>query len=136
MPCSSLEGFSLPLTAEVGVEDGLHSCMVKKICRVFVLRAKTRFDQDGVSFALQDEIINLAARRFARNYIVDETDEEKEHRLPTLPQAMRLDQETIKVYSQNYLLRCSDRQQELCTSRITLSKKPEGGDISLHTHRS
>ena len=50
--CSSLEGFSLPLTAEVGVEDGLHSCMVKKICRVFVLRAKTCFDQDGVTFAL------------------------------------------------------------------------------------
>ena len=50
--CSSLEGFSLPLTAEVEVEDGLHSCMVKKICRVFVLRAKTCFDQDGVTFAL------------------------------------------------------------------------------------
>ena len=29
VPCSSLEGFSLPLTAVVGVEDGLHSCMVK-----------------------------------------------------------------------------------------------------------
>ena len=53
------------------------------------------------------------------NYIVNETDEEREHRLPTLPKAIRLDQATLKVNSQNYLLRCSDRQQELCTSRIS-----------------
>ncbi|CAH3033456.1 unnamed protein product [Porites lobata] len=53
------------------------------------------------------------------NYIVNETDEEREHRLPTLPKATRLDQATLKVYRQNYLLRCSDRQQELCTSRIS-----------------
>ena len=44
------------------------------------------------------------------NYIVNETDEEREHRLPTLPKATRLNQATLKVYSQNYLLRCSDRQ--------------------------
>ena len=68
---------------------------------------------------VHDEIINLAVGRFAKNYIVDETDEEKERQLPKLSQATRLDQETIKVYSQNYLLRCSDRQQELCTSRIS-----------------
>ena len=43
------------------------------------------------------------------NYTVNEIDEETEHRLPTLPKATRLDQETLKVYSQNYLLRCSDR---------------------------
>ena len=43
------------------------------------------------------------------NYIVNETDEEREHRLPTLPKATRLDQATLKVYSQNYV-RCSDRQ--------------------------
>ena len=47
------------------------------------------------------------------------SDEERDHRLPTLPKATRLDQATRKVYSQNYLLRCSDRQQELCTSRIS-----------------
>ena len=35
------------------------------------------------------------------NYIVNETDEEREHRLPTLTKATRLDQETLKVYSQN-----------------------------------
>ena len=64
-------------------------------------------------------VINLAVRRFAKNYVVDETDEEKERQLPKLPQATRLDQETIKVYSQNCLLRGSDRQQELCTSRIS-----------------
>ena len=46
---------------------------------------------------VHDEIINLAVRRFAKNYIVDETDEEKERQLPKLPQATRLDQETIKV---------------------------------------
>ena len=56
------------------------------------------------------------------NYIVNETDEEREHRLPTLPKATRLDQATLKVYSQNYLLRCSDRQQELCTSKISLQR--------------
>ena len=56
------------------------------------------------------------------NYIVNETDEEREHRLPTLPKATRLDQATLKVYSQNYLLRCSDRQQELCTSRISFQR--------------
>ena len=79
-------------------------------CDAFVIHARL----------VHDDIINLAVRRFARNYIVDETDEEKEHRLSKLlPQATRLDQETIKVYSQNYLLRCSDRQQELCTSRIS-----------------
>ena len=78
-------------------------------CDAFVIHA--RF--------VHDEIINLAARRFARNYIVEETDEGKKRRLPKLPQATRLDQVTIKVYSQNYLLRCSDRQQELCTSRIS-----------------
>ena len=52
------------------------------------------------------------------NYTVNETDEEREHRLPTLPKSTRLDQATLKVYSKNYLLRCSDRQQELCTSII------------------
>ena len=56
------------------------------------------------------------------NYIVNETDEEREHRLPTLPKATRLNQATLKVYSQNYLLRCSDRQQELCTSRISFQR--------------
>ena len=56
------------------------------------------------------------------NYIVIETDEEREHRLPTLPKATRLDQATRKVNSQNYLLRCSDRQQELCTSRISFQR--------------
>ncbi|CAH3152316.1 unnamed protein product [Porites lobata] len=60
------------------------------------------------------------------NYIVNETDEEREHRLPTLTKAAGLfrglDQETLKVYSQNYLLRCSDRQQELCTSRISFQR--------------
>ena len=44
------------------------------------------------------------------NYTVNETDEEREHRLPTIPKATRLDQATLKVYCQNYLLRCSDRQ--------------------------
>ena len=56
------------------------------------------------------------------NYTVNETDEEREHRLPTLPKATRLDQATLKVYSQNYLLRCSDRQQELCTSKISFQR--------------
>ena len=36
--------------------------------------------------------------------------------------ATRLDQATRKVYSQNYLLRCSNRQQELCTSRISFQR--------------
>ena len=52
------------------------------------------------------------------NYTVNKTDEEREHRLWTLPKATRLDQATLKVYSQNYLLRCSHRQQELRTSTI------------------
>ena len=56
------------------------------------------------------------------NYIVNETDEQREHRLPTPPKATRLDQATLKVYSQNYLLRCSDTQQELCTSRISFQR--------------
>ena len=56
------------------------------------------------------------------NYIVKESDEEREHRLPTLTKATRLDQETLKVYSQNYLLRCSDRQRGLCTSRISFQR--------------
>ena len=56
------------------------------------------------------------------NYIVKESDEEREHRLPTLTKATRLDQETLKVYSQNYLLRCSDREQEFCTSRISFQR--------------
>ena len=34
------------------------------------------------------------------NYIVNEADEEREHRLPTLPKATRLDQAASKVYSQ------------------------------------
>ena len=50
------------------------------------------------------------------------SDEKREHRLPTLPKATRLDQATRKVYSQNYLLRCSNRQQELCTSRISFQR--------------
>ena len=56
------------------------------------------------------------------NYVVIETDEEREDRLPTSPKATRLDQATLKVNSQNYLLRCSDRQQELCTSRISFQR--------------
>jgi len=64
------------------------------------------------------------------NYIVNETDEEREHRLPTLTKATRLDQARLKVYSQNYLLRCSDRQQELCTSRISFRRLgPPGGTL-------
>ena len=54
------------------------------------------------------------------NYIVNETDEERP--TLTLPKATRLDQATLKVYSQNYLLRCSDRQQELFTSRISFQR--------------
>ena len=56
------------------------------------------------------------------NYIVNEIDEEREHRLPKLTKATRLDQETLKVYSKNYLPRCSDRQQELWTSRISFQR--------------
>ena len=56
------------------------------------------------------------------NYIVNKTDEEREQRLPTLPTATRLDQATLKVYTQNYLLRCSDREQELYTSRISFQR--------------
>ena len=41
---------------------------------------------------------------------------------PAVTKATRLDQETLKVYSQNYLLRCSDGQQELCTSRISFQR--------------
>ena len=62
-----------------------------------------------------------AAAKYS-NYIVNEADEERDHRLPTLPKATRLDQATRKVYSQNYLLRRSDRQQELCTSRISFQR--------------
>ena len=46
------------------------------------------------------------------NYTLNETNEERQHRLPTLPKAARLDQATLRDYSQNYVLRCSDRQQE------------------------
>ena len=49
-------------------------------------------------------------------------EEHRLSRLPTLPKATRLDQATLKVYSHNYLLRCSDRQQELCTSRISFQR--------------
>ena len=38
------------------------------------------------------------------NYIVHETGEEREHRLPTLPKVTRLDQATLKVYSQNIII--------------------------------
>ena len=62
-----------------------------------------------------------AAAKYS-NYIVNEADEERDHRMRTLPKATRLDQATRKVYSQNYLLRCSDRQQELCTSRISFQR--------------
>ena len=71
---------------------------------------------------VHDEIINVAARRFARNYIVDETDEEKEHRLPTLPKATRLDQPTFDtaIGGKNYAL------QEYLS-------KDSGQPISLYT---
>ena len=49
MLLSSLEDFSLPLAAEAEVEGGLSSPIVEELCRVFVLRAKTCLDQDGVS---------------------------------------------------------------------------------------
>ena len=49
-----------------------------------------------------------AAAKYS-NYIVNEADEERDHRLPTLPKVTRLDQATRKVYSQNYLLGCNDR---------------------------
>ena len=39
---------------------------------------------------------------------------------------------TLKVYSQNYLLWCSDRQQELCTSKISFQRtRKEVGNISV-----
>ena len=56
------------------------------------------------------------------NYTFNETDEDREHWLPTLRKATRLDQATLKVYSQNYLLQCNDRQQELCTSTISFQR--------------
>ena len=57
------------------------------------------------------------------NYTVNETNEERGHWLPTLQKATRLDQATFKVYGQNYLLlRCSDRQQELCALRISFQR--------------
>ena len=56
------------------------------------------------------------------NYIVNETDEQREHGQPTPPKTTRLDQATLKVYSQNYLLRYSDTQQELCTSWISFQR--------------
>ena len=59
------------------------------------------------------------------NYIVNETDEEREHRLPTLPKATRLDQATLNVYSQNSIrcdfvkiLRCSDRRQDYARQEV------------------
>ena len=48
------------------------------------------------------------------NYTASETDEERERR-PTSDASKSEEEirETLEVYSQNYLLRCSDRQQEL-----------------------
>ena len=40
VPCSSLEGFSLPLTAEVRIEDGLHSSVVKNFAAFLSLEQK------------------------------------------------------------------------------------------------
>ena len=47
------------------------------------------------------------------NYTVNETGEEREHRLLTLQRSTRRSCPTPEVNSQNYLLQCSDRQQEL-----------------------
>ena len=66
------------------------------------------------------------------NYTVNETDEEREHRLPTLPKATRLDQATLKVYSQNYLLRCSNRRQEILHVK-NIFPTDSGQPISLYT---
>ena len=48
------------------------------------------------------------------SYTANEADEEREHRLPTFQQNSvdRIRKER-QVYSQNYLLRCNDRKQEL-----------------------
>ena len=51
------------------------------------------------------------------NYTANEADEVREHRLPTFQQnavnRIRNETEERQVYSQNYLLRCNDRKQEL-----------------------
>ena len=78
-----------------------------------------RFSTAKATSSTQRPQTRTEAVRKYYNYIVNETDEEREHRLPTLTKATRLDQAALKVCSQNYLLRCSDRQQELCISRIS-----------------
>ena len=51
------------------------------------------------------------------NYTGNEADGVREHRLPTFQQnavnRIRNETEERQVYSQNYLLRCNDRKQEL-----------------------
>ena len=51
------------------------------------------------------------------NYTANEAHEVREHRLPTFQQnavnRIRNEAEERQVYSQNYLLRCNDRKQEL-----------------------
>ena len=49
------------------------------------------------------------------NYTANETDEKRKHRLAMLSWCFkkRSGDATLEVYSQDYLLRCNDRQQEL-----------------------
>ena len=88
----------------------------------FSIRLRTSLSKaKATSSAQRPQSCTEAATKYYK-YIVNETDEEREHWLPTLPKATRLDQAKLKVYSENYLLRCSDRQQELCTSRISFQR--------------
>ena len=68
------------------------------------------------------------------NYIVNETDEEREHRLPTLPKATRLDQATLKVYSQNYFLDTAIGSKN-CARQQYLSNGLGIADQPLHHER-
>ena len=68
------------------------------------------------------------------NYTVNETDKERGHRLPTLPKATRLDQATLKVYSQNYFLDTAIGSKN-CARQQYLSNGLGIADQPLHHER-
>ena len=111
-----MEHFAFPGNIDFAADDqGEVSCLFMRGCCVDSWSVKQCLPSvNHEQFSIQ--LRRTAATKYY-NYTVNETDDEREHRLPTIPKATRLDQATLKVYYQNYLLRCSDRQ-------------PRGGDSS------
>ena len=94
-------------------------------------------EAENIAKHSEGNVVNTATTNVYRgaakyyNYIVNEADEEREHRLPTLPKATRLDQAARKVYSQTIFFDAAIGNKNYARQEY-LSNELETADQPLH----